>query len=86
MRLYSQSDENAAEVRKKLYQIGINEGRWGKIGLGKAEIPSHKTIISINEHFDETGCVDVVFSQKNTQNREKSEEEDLLSGLLDPPI
>ena len=71
VRLYSKSDENASEVRRKLYQLGIDEGRWGKVGLEKADIPSINTIKSINEHFNKTGRVDQVLSQGGNQKRKK---------------
>ena len=38
--------------------MGLSEGKWGKIGVNRADIPSRLAIIKINETFGETGCVD----------------------------
>ena len=58
VRLYSASNKNAAETRQKMYQKGIDEGKWGKVGISRVPLPSYQTILNVNKVFDETGCVD----------------------------
>ena len=58
VRLYSANSGNVREVRRKLYQRGVAEGKWSKVGIEKAPTPSHTAIDKINKTFDETGCVD----------------------------
>ena len=50
--------ENAGLTRTTLYQAGVSQGKWDKIGVERAPIPSAKAIIRIAGTFSETGCVD----------------------------
>ena len=69
VRFYSKSEENASEVQRKLYHLAIDESRWGKVGLEKADIPSITTIKNINEHFNKTCRVDQLLSQVGNRMR-----------------
>ena len=59
VRLYSASNKNTAETRLKMYEKGIDEGKWGKVGISRVPLPSYQTILNVNNKvFDKTGCVD----------------------------
>ena len=58
VRIFSANGGNSEQTRKQLYQEGINEGKWGKVGMERVDLPSRATIIRVNDTFDETGCVD----------------------------
>ena len=58
VKLYYGNGENAEATRKLLYQEGVASGKWDKIGVDRAPIPSKQSIITITETFTETGSVD----------------------------
>ena len=58
VRLYSICDGNAMQTPRMLYRKGLDEGKWKKIGVNRANIPCLQTILDINKTFNETGCID----------------------------
>ena len=70
VRVFSANGGNSEATRKQLYHEGIRDGKWGKVGLERADLPSRGTIIRINDTFDETGCVDRTLL-KSTLKRKK---------------
>ena len=44
VRLYSIYDGNAAQTRRMLYLKGLDEGKWKKIGVNRANIPCIQTL------------------------------------------
>ena len=57
VRIFSTNGGCASTTRLTLYQQGVSSGKWGKIGLERAPVPSRQAIIKINKTFDETGGV-----------------------------
>ena len=54
VRLYSICDGNAAQTRRMLYRKGLNEGKWKKIGVNRANIPCIQTVLDINKTLELT--------------------------------
>ena len=62
------------DVRKQLYQQGVDSGKWtrnkdGKEGLDSVGIPSKQAIRRIFKVFEETGCVDVSLLKSNVRSK-----------------
>ena len=58
VRLYSINGEFARATRRVVYQAGVGAGKWKKVGLERAPVTTHQTMIYINKMFEETGCVE----------------------------
>ena len=70
-----------------MYRDGVAGGKWDKIGVDHAPIPSRQTIENINKLYDDTGCVEkhMLKSLKRqkmvstAENLQRVREEDLKS-------
>ena len=45
-------------IQRVLYQESVLEGKWGKIGVDRADVSSRKAIEKVNKLFDATGSVE----------------------------
>ena len=71
VRLYSVNGESSTRTREMMYRDGVAAGKWDKIGVDRAPIPSRQTIENINKLFDDTGCVEKHMLKSLKRQKEK---------------